>query len=72
MPLLDLPGVALNYVDDGPRDAATLVLSNSLGSALGMWAPQVAAFTPHFRLVRYDTRGHGESSVTAGPFGSPI
>ena len=69
MPLLDLPGVALNYVDDGPRGAAALVLSNSLGSALGMWAPQVAAFTPHFRLVRYDTRGHGESSVTAGPFG---
>jgi len=33
-----------------------------------MWDPQIDAFTKHFRVLRYDTRGHGESSVTPGPY----
>ena len=44
------------------------MLSNSLGTNLHMWDAQVAPFTRHFRLVRYDRRGHGKSGVTKGPY----
>ncbi|WP_256837640.1 3-oxoadipate enol-lactonase [Ornithinimicrobium faecis] len=49
-------------------DAPVVVLSNSLGSDLSMWDPQVAALAEHFRVVRYDTRGHGRSPVPDGPY----
>lgn len=49
-------------------DAPVVVLSNSLGSDLSMWDDQVAALTEHFRVIRYDTRGHGHSPVPAGPY----
>jgi 3-oxoadipate enol-lactonase len=50
--------------DQGP----VLVLSNSLGTDLSMWDPQMAELSQHFRILRYDTRGHGQSSVTAGDY----
>jgi 3-oxoadipate enol-lactonase len=58
----------LNYRLEGPQDAPVLVLSNSLGTDLHMWEAQMAAFTGHFRVLRYDTRGHGQSRVTQGPY----
>jgi len=58
----------LNYQLDGPEGAPVLVLSNSLGTNLQMWDTQVAAFSAHFRVLRYDTRGHGDSLVTEGPY----
>ncbi|WGO94779.1 3-oxoadipate enol-lactonase [Pseudomonas viciae] len=58
----------LNYRFDGPQDAPVLVLSNSLGTDLHMWGEQVAAFSEHFRVLRFDTRGHGQSLVTEGPY----
>ena len=51
--------------DDGP----VVVLSNSLGSTHRMWEPQLAALQQRFRVVRYDTRGHGSSPVPNGPYG---
>jgi 3-oxoadipate enol-lactonase len=68
MPLLRTPQVDLNYSDQGAADGPVLVLSNSLGAALEMWAPQVESFQHYFRLIRYDTRGHGESSVPPAPY----
>lgn len=62
-------GCALSYRLDGPEDAPTLVLSNSLGTTLDMWAPQMPAFAQHFRVLRYDSRGHGASSAPAGAYG---
>jgi 3-oxoadipate enol-lactonase len=53
---------------DGPADSPVVVLSNSLGTDLAMWEPQLAALTQRFRVLRYDTRGHGASSVTPGPY----
>lgn len=58
----------LNYQLEGPEGAPVLVLSNSLGTNLHMWDTQIPAFTAHFRVLRYDTRGHGDSLVTEGPY----
>jgi 3-oxoadipate enol-lactonase len=59
--------VRLFHRFDGPERAPVLVLSNSLGTALEMWDPQMPAFTGRFRVLRYDTRGHGRSEVPSGP-----
>ncbi|MGG5290675.1 3-oxoadipate enol-lactonase [Pseudomonas shirazensis] len=65
---LQLADGVLNYQLDGPEGAPVLVLSNSLGTDLGMWDTQIPAWSEHFRVLRYDTRGHGGSLVTEGPY----
>jgi 3-oxoadipate enol-lactonase len=60
--------VGLNYVLEGPEDAPVLVLSNSLGTNLGMWDDQASVLRERFRLLRYDQRGHGDSPVPSGPY----
>jgi 3-oxoadipate enol-lactonase len=68
VPFAQVGGHRLNYRFDGPEDAPVLMLSNSLGTSLAMWQPQVAAFAARFRLLRYDTRGHGASDVPPCPY----
>jgi 3-oxoadipate enol-lactonase len=53
---------------DGPEDAPVLLLSNSLGTTHEMWEPQLDALAEHFRVLRYDRRGHGRSEVPPGPY----
>ena len=60
-----------HVVDAAPGladDAPVVVLSNSLGSTYAMWDRQVAELSRSFRVVRYDTRGHGQSPVPRGPY----
>ena len=61
-------GVRIAYRFDGAQDKPVLLLSNSIGTDLHMWDGQVPAFTEHFRLLRYDARGHGASDVPDGPY----
>jgi 3-oxoadipate enol-lactonase len=61
-------GVALNTRTDGPEGAPWLILSNSLGTNLSMWDPQMPFLTSRYRVLRYDTRGHGDSDVPEGPY----
>lgn len=68
MPTVQLANGQLNYLLEGPDTAPVLLLSNSLGTDLHMWDAQAAAFAEHFRVLRYDTRGHGQSLVTPGPY----
>ncbi len=68
MPFANAGGVRLHYRVDGDPAAPPLVLSNSLGASLEMWEPQMEALSAHFRVLRYDTRGHGESEVAPGPY----
>ena len=63
-----MSAVAVSYAVDGAADAPVVVLSNSLGATRGMWDPQVPALAERFRVVTYDTRGHGESPAPAGPY----
>jgi 3-oxoadipate enol-lactonase len=68
LPTIDIQRENFNCRVDGPLDAPVLVLSNSLGTNLAMWDVQIPALTARFRVLRYDTRGHGSSKVTAGPY----
>jgi len=68
MPFAQLPDVPIHYELAGPADAPALVFSNSLGATLSMWEPQVPALQKQFRVLRYDTRGHGQSPVMPGPY----
>jgi 3-oxoadipate enol-lactonase len=68
MPYLETNGVRLHYRVDGAEDAQVVVLSNSLGTALGMWDAQLGTLTRRYRVVRYDSRGHGASEAPAGPY----
>lgn len=61
-------GTELFHRLDGPEEAPVLLLSNSLGTTHEMWEPQIAALTPRFRVLRYDSRGHGRSAVPEGPY----
>lgn len=60
--------VNLHHLLEGPGDAPVLVLANSLGTTLRMWDAQAPALRERFRLLRYDHRGHGGSSVPPGPY----
>ena len=68
MSYADLSQARLFYVIDGPADAPVLVLSNSLGTCSDMWARQIPELSKHFRVLRYDTRGHGKSSIPEGEY----
>jgi 3-oxoadipate enol-lactonase len=65
---LDVEGGRIHYCVDGKRDAPALVMSNSLGTDLSMWEPQMPALLRHFRVVRYDGRGHGASAAGSGEY----
>src|SRR5690242_17293975 len=68
MPDINADGCKIHVEVEGPERAPVLMLSNSLGTSLHMWDDQVGPFTQHFRLVRYDRRGHGRSGVPKGPY----
>ena len=68
MPRIDADGCKIHVEVEGPENAPVLMLSNSLGTNLHMWDAQAAAFARHFRLVRYDRRGHGQSDAPKGPY----
>jgi 3-oxoadipate enol-lactonase len=60
--------VNLHHELTGPDDAPVIVLSNSIGTDLGLWDGQVPALREHFRVLRYDQHGHGRSPAAPGPY----
>lgn len=68
MPFADFKDARIHYELTGPDSLPVLVLSNSLGTNFSMWDLQFERFSKKFRVLRYDTRGHGESLVTPGPY----
>ncbi|MBC9914397.1 alpha/beta fold hydrolase [Chitinophaga varians] len=61
-------GVRIAWQLDGAEDKPVVVLSNSIATDYHMWDAQIAAFTPHFRVLRFDTRGNGASGSPAGDY----
>jgi 3-oxoadipate enol-lactonase len=61
-------GISMNYTLDGPATASVVTLSHSLAADLTMWDPQLKALAAKYRVLRYDTRGHGATDAPAGAY----
>lgn len=61
-------GVSFRVQLDGKESSPPLLLINSLSTTLSMWDAQVPRFAGHFRVIRYDQRGHGDTSAPPGPY----
>jgi len=68
MPTVQSNGCSISFEVEGSADKPALMLCNSLGTTMHMWDVQMPALLKHFRVVRYDRRGHGKSSVPAGAY----
>jgi len=60
--------IRLNVEADPDNGNPALLLINALGTNLGMWEDQLPAFREHFRVIRFDDRGHGGSDVPDTPY----
>jgi len=63
-----LNGAVMHYEDAGPRDGQAIVFSNSLGTDFRIWHDVLRHLPANLRVIRYDTRGHGLSEATPGPY----
>jgi 3-oxoadipate enol-lactonase len=72
MPVVAANGISINVQIDGADSAQPLVFSNSLGTNLHMWDAQAATLSKKYRVIRYDTRGHGKTSAPAYPYTSEM
>jgi len=70
MPFIKIGDCVHHYVVEGQADRPALLFSNSLGSDLRIWDPMVPQLVSDFRLIRYDTRGHGLSEAPPPPYGA--
>jgi len=68
MPFADLKGARIHYHLTAPSELPVLVFCNSLGTDFSMWDAQFEVFSKTFRILRYDTRGHGQSSSRPGSY----
>src|SRR6266436_46388 len=68
MPILKSGEARIHYVLEGQSASPVLAFSNSLGANYSMWDSQAREFHKKFRVLRCDTRGHGQSSAIPGPY----
>ena len=68
MPFVDHGGCRCDTKSTETRGGPALLFSNSLGTDRQLWEPQLEALSPYFRIIRYDTRGHGSSDAPQGPY----
>lgn len=68
MPFIQTEEVTLFVTEVGSTDAPAIIFSNSLGTTHRMWDAVVAELSTEFRCIRYDTRGHGQSTRARAPF----
>jgi 3-oxoadipate enol-lactonase len=68
MPFLQIGDCVHHYEIDGAKEKPALLFANSLGSDLRIWDGVAANLLQHFRVVRYDLRGHGLTEAPAPPY----
>ncbi len=59
-------GISINYTVEG--DGPWLTFSHSLACNLRSWDEEARRLSRHFKVLRFDTRGHGASSAPAGTY----
>jgi 3-oxoadipate enol-lactonase len=65
---ITIAGETFNVLIEGDENKEGLMLSNPMGTNLHLWDPQIPDLAEHFRVVRYDSRGHGASMADRGPY----
>ncbi len=65
---INAKGIDINYELTGREGAPVVMLSHSLASSMLMWNPQLGSLEPHFKVLRYDMRGHGGSAAPDGAY----
>lgn len=65
MPVLSCQNSEIFYQIAGPENGPLLVFANSLGTDLHVWDPLLPHLPKDLRILRYDKRGHGQSTATA-------
>src|SRR5215216_1921018 len=60
--------VDVHHTLEGPEGAPVIAFSNSLGTTDLMWDAQASALSKHLRVLRYASRGHGETPAPPGPY----
>ena len=68
MPFTTIDHSRLFYRLEGNEQRPVLVLSHSIGVDHSLWDRQAIELLPYFRILRYDTRGHGASDGPAGEY----
>jgi len=68
MAFSEIEGLRIHYEIAGASSLPVLLFSHCLGADLSIWGPQLPDLTAEFRVVRYDTLGHGQSAVPRGPY----
>lgn len=68
MPIARVGDIGLNYRIDGPDGAPWITFTTGMTNDLTMWDAHVAALSATHRLLRFDTRGHGDSEATPPPY----
>ena len=68
MTAISIAGEIFNVLIEGGEHKTALMLAHPLGTNLHLWEPQIPALLEHFRVVRYDSRGHGASVASERPY----
>ena len=66
--LIEANGIHIHCKLTGKKQAPVVVLSHSLSCSMVMWRPQLDLLESHFRVLRFDTRGHGFSDAPVGSY----
>ena len=65
-------GIDINYLIDGKERAPWVTFVTGIANDVTMWDKQIPALEPHFRILRFDLRGHGKTEATAGDYSLPL
>ena len=65
--IVDIGDINLRCRVDGKLGAPWVTVAHSLATDMSMWEPQLSELAQHFRVLSFDARGHGGSSLPDGP-----
>lgn len=65
---IEANGISIQYELSGKKQAPIVVLGHSLACSQVMWWPQLELLETHFQVLRYDTRGHGQTEAPPGAY----
>jgi 3-oxoadipate enol-lactonase len=68
MPKIKANGISVHYTLEGLESSPVITLSHSLATDYSMWEPQIEKLRASYRVLRYDTRGHGDTDAPEGPY----